>query len=149
MKQLLFSLIIVSLPLRHLSLTSPFGFRVHPVTGVYSFHEGIDLRAHRDTIYAVLNGVVQQTGYDPLLGIFIRLDNGNFRSTYGHLSQLFVLPGDSVSAGNAIGVTGATGRVTGEHLHFSIQYHNRYIDPLKFLAELENIINQHKKEINK
>ena len=106
MKQLLYSLIIVSLPLRHLSLTSPFGYRVHPVTGIYSFHEGIDLRAHRDTIYAVLNGVVQQTGYDPLLGIFIRLDNGNFRSTYGHLSQLFVLPGDSVSAGNAIGVTG-------------------------------------------
>jgi len=83
-----------------------------------------------------LNGVVQQTGYDPLLGIFIRLDNGYFRSTYGHLSQLFVLPGDSVAAGNALGISGATGRVTGEHLHFAIKFHGRYIDPLLFLCQI-------------
>jgi murein DD-endopeptidase MepM/ murein hydrolase activator NlpD len=124
---------MVSLPLRHLALTSPFGYRLHPVTGKYCFHSGVDLRAHKDTVFAVLPGTVMETSVNPLLGVYIRLDHGNFRSSYGHLSQIFVLPGDTVAAGAAIGLSGSTGRVTGEHLHFSIQYKHRYINPLAFL----------------
>jgi murein DD-endopeptidase MepM/ murein hydrolase activator NlpD len=60
-------------------------------------------------------------------------------SAYGHLSQIFVARGDSITAGQPIGITGATGRVTGEHLHFSISYHNLYIDPMDFLYQ--NLIN--------
>jgi murein DD-endopeptidase MepM/ murein hydrolase activator NlpD len=126
-------LVAFCLPLRHLTLTSGFGCRVHPVTGKYSFHAGIDLRARSDTVFAVLAGTVSAVGYDPLLGDYIRLDHADFQSSYGHLSQIFVLCGDSVSAGSAIGVTGSSGRVTGEHLHFSVRYHDVPIDPLQFL----------------
>jgi murein DD-endopeptidase MepM/ murein hydrolase activator NlpD len=140
---------VFCLPLRYLAVTSSFGYRIHPVTRKYSFHEGIDLRAHDDTVYAVLKGAVQQTGFQDLLGIYIRLDHGQFQTTYGHLSQLFVLAGDSVCAGCPIGITGATGRTTGEHLHFSVQFGHKYIDPLQFLINIQNNINQQNKEIIK
>jgi murein DD-endopeptidase MepM/ murein hydrolase activator NlpD len=129
------------LPLRHLQVTSPYGYRVHPVTGKYSFHAGIDLRAKDDTVYAVLPGTVINAGFDPLLGFFIRLEHGEFQTTYGHLSQVFVLAGDSVNSAFALGITGSTGRVTGEHLHFAVQYHQHYIDPLHFLLLIANNIN--------
>lgn len=141
MNKLIF-MALVCLPLRHVSLTSPYGYRIHPVTGKYSFHAGVDLRAHGDTVYAVLAGKVEDAGDVPLLGIYIRLAHIDFETSYGHLSQIFVLPGDSVSAGSPLGISGATGRVTGEHLHFSVQYRHRYIDPLKFLLAIFIHLNQ-------
>ena len=141
MKQILCSLIMASLPLRHLSLTSPFGYRIHPVTGKYSFHAGIDLRAHSDTVFAVLPGIVEAEGFDPFLGFFVRLRHGEFQTIYGHLSQLFVFKGDSVPNKTALGLTGATGRVTGEHLHFEVKCRGRPIDPLAFLLAIFKRIN--------
>jgi len=58
------------------------------------------------------------------------------QSIYGHLSEIAVLPDEPVMAGQAIGITGATGRVTGEHLHFSIKYQGRELSPLAFLGGL-------------
>lgn len=133
------------LPLRHLSQTSGFGNRVHPLTGKYNFHAGIDLRARRDTVFAVLAGRVKAAGFDRLLGIYIGLNHGEFQSSYGHLSQLLVLPGETVAAGDAIAISGATGRVTGPHLHFSVQFRHRNIDPLRFLLDIQKI-NQTDKE---
>ena len=141
MKQILCSLIIAGLPLRHLSLTSPFGFRVHPVTGKYSFHSGIDLRARSDTVFAVLPGIVEAEGFDPLLGIFVRLQHGDIQTIYGHLSQLFVFKGDTVTPKTELGITGSTGRVTGEHLHFEVKCSGRPIDPLVFLMAIYKRIN--------
>ena len=131
---------LLCLPLKNLHLTSSYGYRLHPVTGKYAFHAGVDLRARRDTVFAILNGCVRAAGYDDLLGIYVRLDHGDLQSSYGHLSQLFVGPGETVTAGEPIGITGATGRVTGEHLHFSLQYRQQYIDPIKFLYQ--TLINQ-------
>src|ERR1700722_12294274 len=122
MKLFLYSLIVAGLPLRHLSVTSPFGYRIHPVTGKYTLHAGIDFRARGDTVYAVLPGVVEAEGFDPYLGIFIRLRNGDFQTIYGHLSQLFVFKGDTVTSETQLGITGSTGRVTGEHLHFEVRF---------------------------
>ncbi|WP_369803594.1 M23 family metallopeptidase [Mucilaginibacter sp. MD40] len=99
-------------------------------------HAGVDLKARHDTVYAILSGLVRSTGYDNGLGINIRLTHGAVESIYGHLSQIFVIPTDSVTAGEPIGITGATGHVTGEHLHFSICYGHQYINPIKFLYEL-------------
>jgi len=128
--------ILFCLPLKHISLTSPFGYRLHPVTGKYAFHSGVDLRARHDTVFAILDGVIETERYDRLLGIAITMDHGDLNSIYGHLSRLLVLPGDTVRAGEAIAITGSTGRVTSEHLHFTIRFKNRYIDPLKFLNAL-------------
>ena len=131
---------LVCLPLKNLHLTSSYGNRIHPVTGKYAFHEGIDLRAKQDTVYAVMDGKINAVSYNGFLGIYIRLDHDQFQSIYGHLSQVFVTAGEIIQAGDPIGITGATGRVTGEHLHFSIRCQQRYIDPLEFLYQI--LINQ-------
>ena len=125
-----------NLPLKHLALTSAYGNRVHPLTGKYAVHAGVDLRARDDTVFAVLPGCVEAIGFDPLLGIFVRLRHGAFQTVYGHLSQLFVLQGDSVLSMTALGISGSTGRVTGEHLHFAVKFQGNYIDPLAFLLAI-------------
>jgi len=129
---------LFALPLHFLCLTSPYGYRVHPVTGKYAFHSGIDLRAHHDTVFAVLPGRVSGVAYDKCLGLNIHLDHGDFQTTYGHLLQVFVFVGDSLTAGSPMGITGSTGRVTGEHLHFSVRYNGVNIDPLHFLGTIAN-----------
>ena len=130
---------LLYLPLKNLHLTSCYGYRIHPVTGKYAFHAGVDLRANHDTVFAVMDGSVKAVGYNYLLGIYISLDHTNdLESLYGHLSQIFVGPGDKIVANEPIGITGATGRVTGEHLHFSILYRHQYIDPMEFLYQTLN-----------
>jgi len=126
------------LPLRHLSLTSGYGYRLHPVTRLISFHAGIDLRARQDTVFAVLPGRVYFVGYDAVTAVHIRLRSGDFTFLYGHLSQVFVLAGDSVNACTPLGVTGSSGRVTGEHLHFSVSFRQVPVNPLVFLRSLFN-----------
>lgn len=133
---MLISICLVCLPLKHLHINSDFGYRVHPLTGKYAMHQGADFKARNDTVYAILNGYVASIGYDNGLGINIQLEHGEFESVYGHLSQVLITARDSVKAGEPIGITGATGRVTGEHLHFGIRYRHKYINPIKFLYEL-------------
>jgi murein DD-endopeptidase MepM/ murein hydrolase activator NlpD len=111
---------------------------VNPVTGRFGFHAGIDLRARQDTVFAVMPGRVEFVGYDPLTGVHIRLCSGDFTFLYGHLSQVFVLAGDSVEACTPLGVSGHSGRVTGEHLHFSVSYRLVPVNPLHFLRGLMN-----------
>ncbi|OKS86674.1 M23 family metallopeptidase [Mucilaginibacter polytrichastri] len=126
---------LICLPLKNLRLNSSYGYRIHPITGKYAFHAGVDFHARADTVFAIMDGLITETGYYPDLGIHIKLDHGDLQFIYGHLSQVFVLPGDTVSSGTAIGITGATGRVTGEHLHLAIRDHCKYINPIKFLYE--------------
>jgi murein DD-endopeptidase MepM/ murein hydrolase activator NlpD len=125
--------IVFCLPIKHLSITSDFGYRVHPITRKYQFHSGVDFRARGDTVYAIIAGRAV-VSVDRYLGISLKVTDENFRITYGHLSQ--VLRIDSVNAGDPVAITGATGRVTGEHLHLAIKYKDQYIDPIKFLYEL-------------
>lgn len=135
-------LCIFCLPLQHLKLTSGYGYRLHPITRKYTFHSGIDLRARHDTVYAVMHGRLAFVGYDALTGVKLRLASGDFSFLYGHLSQVFVLPGDYVRPGAPLGITGATGRVTGEHLHFGVTYHGLPVNPLLFLHRLLNNVKQ-------
>ncbi|MBB6107842.1 murein DD-endopeptidase MepM/ murein hydrolase activator NlpD [Mucilaginibacter lappiensis] len=132
----LISFCLVCLPLKHLHINSDFGFRIHPLTGKYAMHAGVDLKARHDTVYAILDGLVKSTGFDNGLGIYIRLAHGETESVYSHLSQIFIANADSVTSGEPIGITGSTGHVTGEHLHFSICYRRKYINPIEFLYEL-------------
>jgi murein DD-endopeptidase MepM/ murein hydrolase activator NlpD len=133
---LLTALLMVCLPLKTLAVTSAYGYRIHPLTGKFVFHNGVDLRASHDTVYAVLDGLVSNSEYDANLGMNIRIDHQGFTSIYGHLSQIFVMRGDQVAAGQPIGITGATGSVTGEHLHFIVKLGQQYVDPLQFLYRL-------------
>jgi len=132
----LFYCCLLAMPLRHLVLTSGYGYRIHPVTGRFSFHSGIDLRARHDTVFAVMPGRIAFVGYDPVMGVHIRLACGDFSFQYDHLSQVFVLAGDSVNTYAPLGITGSSGRVTGEHLHFSVSYLRKPVDPLLFLKQV-------------
>jgi murein DD-endopeptidase MepM/ murein hydrolase activator NlpD len=89
-------------------------------------------------------GDIDYVGYDPVTGVYIRVLSSDFTLLYGHLSQVFILPGDAVVAGMPIGVSGSTGRVTGEHLHFSASYRRAAVNPLLFLSELMNNLNNNK-----
>jgi murein DD-endopeptidase MepM/ murein hydrolase activator NlpD len=139
------ALCIVCLPLKSLTVTSPFGYRLHPLTGKVEFHCGVDLRAKYDTVYAVLDGVVRSVNRTSKLGIVINLQHGEINTIYGHLSKSLVNQQDSVIAGQAVAISGATGSVTAAHLHFSVRYQNRYINPLNFLYEILKTTDHEKK----
>lgn len=141
----LFCCLVLALPLHRLSVTSGFGWRVHPVTGNYDFHAGVDLRARHDTVFAVTGGRVS-AGYNVLLGNYIRVTSGDLQTVYGHLSQIFRLTGDSVQTDDAIAITGCSGRVTGEHLHFAVCWCGHYINPLQFLLYAMQQLNLNRKE---
>ncbi len=124
-------------PLRvPLVVTSRYGYRPHPVTGRYRFHEGIDLRAATGTrVYASRPGRVifagRRGGYGKIVGIEHEND---FTTWYGHLSRIRVKVGQWISQGKVIGLSGNTGISTGPHLHFEIRYKGRSEKPTQYLT---------------
>lgn len=112
-------------------LTSPFGYRSDPFTGVRSFHTGIDLAAPTGTpVRSTLYGRVATTGYSNVYGNYVILthDDG-YQSLYAHLSSISVRRGQNIEQGVLIGRVGNTGYSTGSHLHFSVYKHGKMINP--------------------
>ena len=106
------------------AITSVFGWRTHPITGDARFHAGTDLGAPMGTpILAALAGRVVLADFFGGYGLAIALehDNGRQQTLYGHLSEIFVKPGEIVKQGAAIGRVGSTGNSTGPHLHFEFR----------------------------
>ncbi len=114
---------------------SYFGYRTHPITGVKTFHNGIDISNSKNTaIYAYAAGTVTQVGWDGQLGNRIIIDHGNGLVTrYAHLNAMYVSVGDSVSAGDNIAGMGKTGYVTGTNLHFEVIKNGAFQNPLNYL----------------
>ncbi len=105
-------------------ITSLFGWRIHPITGASRMHTGTDIGAPMGTpVMAALSGRViladMMGGYG--LAVAIEHDNGARQTLYGHMSELFVKPGDMVNQGTVIGRVGSTGASTGPHLHFELR----------------------------
>lgn len=103
------------------SITSLFGWRLHPITGEYRFHAGTDLGAPQGTpVVAAASGQVATADYLGGYGLTVVLEHeeGTQASLYAHLSEIFVQPGDVVEQGSVIGRVGSTGNSTGPHLHF-------------------------------
>lgn len=129
-------------------ITSPFGMRMHPIDHVRKMHNGIDISTHKDNLLATENnGKVIKTGFDSKGGgnfvkvEYNRPDGNKTITTYCHLSQIDVKVGDTVNAGQKIGVSGSTGKSTGDHLHFAIDQvasdgSSRKVDPASYLAEI-------------
>jgi murein DD-endopeptidase len=98
---------------------------MHPITGKPTLHQGIDLRANFEPVYAVMDGMVEKAGYDQRSGFFIRLIHSPFcTSSYAHLSAIKVKEGAIIKAGDVIGISGNSGTSTGPHLHFRINNTN-------------------------
>jgi murein DD-endopeptidase MepM/ murein hydrolase activator NlpD len=117
------------------TITSRFGGRIDPINGQQAFHSGVDIKNVSGTrIVAPSDGVVVANGYDNGHGNFITIDHGDrFQTSYLHLQQDFVKPGDKVAKGQVIGLMGNSGRSTGAHLHYEIKYRDKLIDPVKFI----------------
>lgn len=113
-------------------VTSPFGNRTHPVTGEIHFHTGIDLYAHFVPVYAYDHGTVKQVGETPTRGKYVCISHGHYETWYLHLSSVSVKVGDMVRYKGSIGVSGATGRVSGPHLHFEIREKGIAMNPVLF-----------------
>jgi len=113
-------------------ISSYFGRRNDPFTGLLSSHSGVDIAvAYGSPVLASGDGVVTNTGFSPVLGNYIRIDQGQgFASVYGHLSAILTRSGRRVVAGEQIGKVGSTGYSTGPHLHFSAYRWDRLINPM-------------------
>ena len=123
-------------PVSGYTLTSPFGMRVHPVTGVNKMHNGIDMACAQGTpIYATRAGTVTTASYQAGgAGYYVSINHlDGFSSIYMHMTHYVVSAGQSVSQGQLIGYVGSTGISTGPHLHFGISYAGSYVNPLAYL----------------
>ncbi|WP_350258688.1 M23 family metallopeptidase [Scrofimicrobium sp. R131] len=131
-------------PLQEGSFTvaSEFSWRVSPISGELLQHEGVDLAAASDTpIYAAMDGIVTEVGYNDRSGNYIELthetDDGIYHTYYMHqwAENILVTEGQAVTAGEQIGGVGSTGWSTGPHLHFEVRTAaDEPVDPVEWLA---------------
>lgn len=122
----------VRTPLDKMHITSPFGYRIHPIYGVKKMHTGIDLRGWTGTaVYAVTAGTVikaKNNGNGYGKEVLIRHDNGMV-TQYAHLSRITTSYGKRVRKGQLIGKIGSTGVSTGPHLHFGVKKNGKWVNP--------------------
>ncbi|MCL4638338.1 MAG: M23 family metallopeptidase [Olivibacter sp.] len=132
-----------SKPLAWLQKTSGYGYRFHPILKKWKYHSGVDLASNSDTVYSMLSGKVKDSGYSAALGNYVRTEHidGKIELLYAHLSEYYYLIGETVSAGDPIGITGSTGRSTGDHLHLAVFLEGRHVDPLQFMSQILNFNN--------
>ena len=116
-------------PLKSIKVTSPYGYRRDPINGRKSMHHGIDLKAHNEYVYSMMDGKVEKVGYDTRSGNYIILRHADFTISYCHLSKVHIAPGTPVFAGTIIGKSGSTGRATGEHLHIVTKHKGIIFNP--------------------
>ena len=117
------------------SLTSLYGMRVHPITGAYKLHTGIDISAPLGTNFvAAANGVVSKATYNTAYGNMVIIDHGGgVQTLYAHGNSILVQVGDEVKAGTPILEVGSTGYSTGPHAHFEVRINGEYADPMNFV----------------
>ena len=127
----------VSYPLSKIKINSPYGYRKNPFSGKRKFHNGLDLHARNAKVLAMMAGEVVKVGHDRVSGKYVILKHGDFIVSYCHLSRILAYQGQSVKAGEIVGITGSTGRSTGEHLHITCKFNGNSIDPMLILKHIE------------
>ena len=117
--------------------SSSYGWRIDPMLGVRSFHEGLDFSAAEgDDIKATASGIVIAAGKAPDYGNYVKIKHGGgIETRYAHASKLLVKKGDLVNKDQVIALVGNTGRSTGPHLHYEIRLNGRSLDPRKYLKK--------------
>ena len=117
--------------------SSSYGWRIDPMLGIRSFHEGLDFSAAEgDEIKATASGIVIAAGKAPDYGNYVKIKHGGgIETRYAHASKLLVKKGDLVNKDQVIALVGNTGRSTGPHLHYEIRLNGRSLDPRKYLKK--------------
>lgn len=118
-------------------ISSEFGHRSNPWSGVKTFHAGIDIANNRGTpVFAPADGVVTQAGVLGGFGQVVRIEHGfGLVTKFGHNSRIVVKPGTKVIRGQKIAEMGSTGRSTGTHLHYQVEVNSRPVNPRLFILE--------------
>ena len=117
------------LPLKG-TITSRYGPRNPTTPTVPKYHTGIDIAVNEGTIFiASMAGTVETVSSVGDYGNHVKIVNGDVMTLYAHCKTIYVKQGDEIAQGQQIGEVGATGNVTGPHLHFEIRKENRYVDP--------------------
>ncbi|MDD6214805.1 MAG: peptidoglycan DD-metalloendopeptidase family protein [Firmicutes bacterium] len=117
------------------SISSEYGYRIHPITKTKKLHAGIDIAAPAGTaIYAAEDGVVLTSGWNSGYGYCVTINHGGgYVTLYGHCSSLLVSAGQSVKKGQIIAKVGSTGNSTGNHLHFEVKVNGAAVNPRGYL----------------
>ena len=122
-------------PCSYTRLSSPFGYRIHPIYGDWRMHYGVDLSNSTGTpIYATRSGTVTIASYNSSAGYYVNINHGDgYSSIYMHMTHYIVSYGQYVQQGQIIGYMGSTGGSTGPHLHFGISYNGTYVNPADYM----------------
>lgn len=118
-------------------VTSTFGYRRSPFTGLREMHEGIDIATQlKSPVIAPADGIVIRVGFHPGYGKLVEIDHGyGVVTKYGHNSKNLVEPGQKVRRGEVIALVGSTGRSTGPHLHYEVLLNGVPVNPYRYILE--------------
>ncbi len=116
-------------------LSSGFGYRISPFTGLREFHKGLDIAGRKLTeIIATADGIVTFAGKNGFYGKMVKIDHGHGMLTrYGHLHKIMKKRGEAVKRGDVIALMGNTGRSTGPHLHYEVLLNGLPVNPKKYI----------------
>ena len=120
------------------SITSEYGMRVHPITGAYKLHTGVDIGAPIGTSFvAAANGIVSKATYNPAYGNMVIIDHGGgVQTLYAHGDEIIAQVGQTVARGDEVLKVGSTGYSTGPHAHFEIRINGQTVNPIEFLTKI-------------
>ena len=123
-------------PVDSTTISSDYGYRIHPIFNTERFHAGVDINANSgDPIYAADSGTVAIATYSSSYGYYVVINHGGGNSTlYAHMSSMAVSAGDTVTQGQVIGYVGSTGWSTGPHLHFETRSGGSTVDPMTYFS---------------
>jgi len=119
-------------------ISSMFGARRNPFTGLPDFHEGMDISGDIGTpVLATADGIVAFAGEKGNSGSVVDIEHSfDFSSSYGHLHRILVKQGEKVNRGQIIGLMGNSGNSTGPHLHYEVHVHGQPVNPKPYLLDL-------------
>lgn len=117
-------------------ITSKYGMRDHPITGVYKMHSGVDVGAPEGTKFvAMASGVITKAEYNKYYGNMVIIDHGGgVQTLYAHGSEILVKKGDLVAQGESVLKVGSTGLSTGAHAHFEVRINGSTVNPLDYVS---------------
>ena len=132
------SLLPAGMPVRSGYASSRFGYRTDPFSGKPDFHPGVDFDGLKGSdILAVAGGVISYSGRKAGYGNLVEIDHGNgYRTRYAHNSSNLVQVGDPVRSGQVVARMGATGRATGNHVHFEVWKEGRVVNPSEYIKAI-------------